>query len=161
MSGSVTDIARQAVRRVRPRSILTVGSGAPELIRPYVAAQGECCVTSVEAGDLVVSAERLARHDLAVTAGALEALEAVQAGIVVARLRDLLAPVTLVLLDTSRGRLGHNDMVGYGFERLAQDPPPSPRRALYLFAIDRYKTTPDWLNPRHWANPENWDKYRW
>jgi len=31
----------------------------------------------------------------------------------------------------------------------------------YCFDIDHYKTTPDWLNPRHWANPELWDKYRW
>lgn len=31
----------------------------------------------------------------------------------------------------------------------------------YAFNIRDYKPTPDWLNPRAWANPELWDKYRW
>ncbi|WP_290652932.1 DUF6231 family protein [Aquisalimonas sp.] len=32
---------------------------------------------------------------------------------------------------------------------------------LYGFDVGTYKTTPDWLNPRYWANPELWGKYRW
>lgn len=27
--------------------------------------------------------------------------------------------------------------------------------------IANYKRTPDWLNPRFWANPERWDVERW
>lgn len=30
--------------------------------------------------------------------------------------------------------------------------------AAYGFSITRYKTTPDWLNSRYWANPERWNK---
>jgi hypothetical protein len=32
---------------------------------------------------------------------------------------------------------------------------------LWQFNILEYKQTPDWLNSRYWANPENFDKYRW
>jgi len=32
---------------------------------------------------------------------------------------------------------------------------------LWQFNILEYKQVPDWLNSRYWANPENWDKYRW
>lgn len=32
---------------------------------------------------------------------------------------------------------------------------------VWSFDIRTYKTVPDWLNPRFWANPENWNKYRW
>lgn len=32
---------------------------------------------------------------------------------------------------------------------------------LYEFDIAHYKKTPDWLNSKGWANPRNWDKYRW
>lgn len=31
----------------------------------------------------------------------------------------------------------------------------------WSFDIRTYKAVPDWLNPRFWANPENWSKYRW
>ncbi len=30
-----------------------------------------------------------------------------------------------------------------------------------VFDIAHYKTIPDWLNSRHWANPDLWGKYRW
>jgi len=28
----------------------------------------------------------------------------------------------------------------------------------YGFCINHYKTTPDWLNSKYWANPERWHK---
>ena len=31
----------------------------------------------------------------------------------------------------------------------------------WSYDIRTYKSVPDWLNPKFWANPENWDKYRW
>jgi len=46
-------------------------------------------------------------------------------------------------------------MVSLGFTRQVADEP------IYLFDIETYKRTPDWLNARHWANPELWGKYRW
>ncbi|MGC8698509.1 MAG: DUF6231 family protein, partial [Halothiobacillus sp.] len=30
-----------------------------------------------------------------------------------------------------------------------------------VFDMGSYKATPDWLNARHWANPQLWDKHRW
>ena len=32
---------------------------------------------------------------------------------------------------------------------------------LWQFNLYDYKRLPDWLNNKHWANPENWDKRRW
>ncbi len=31
----------------------------------------------------------------------------------------------------------------------------------YRFSLHDYKPAPDWLNAKHWANPELFDKYRW
>jgi hypothetical protein len=28
---------------------------------------------------------------------------------------------------------------------------------IYYYDLDTYKTVPDWLNSRHWANPERWE----
>lgn len=33
--------------------------------------------------------------------------------------------------------------------------------ALWQFNILSYKQVPDWLNAKFWANPENWNKFRW
>lgn len=32
---------------------------------------------------------------------------------------------------------------------------------IYEFDIRTYKPAPDWLNSKHWANPEMWEKHRW
>ncbi len=32
---------------------------------------------------------------------------------------------------------------------------------LYTYEIESYQFKKDWLNSRYWANPENFDKYRW
>lgn len=32
---------------------------------------------------------------------------------------------------------------------------------LWQFNILNYKHVPDWFNSKFWANPENWDKFRW
>lgn len=57
--------------------------------------------------------------------------------------------------DTRVGDAVDQRMVSLGYRR------QSANDGLYLFDIESYKDTPDWLNPRNWANPELWDKYRW
>lgn len=39
----------------------------------------------------------------------------------------------------------------------------SDNRQLHIFEFDirTYKPAPDWLNAKHWANPERWGKQRW
>lgn len=34
-------------------------------------------------------------------------------------------------------------------------------RWFLVFDLGCYKAIPDWLNARHWANPQLWDKHRW
>ena len=38
---------------------------------------------------------------------------------------------------------------------------PCGEDCLAYFDMNDYKQTPDWLNARHWARPELWDKFRW
>lgn len=63
-----------------------------------------------------------------------------------------------VVVHMGEARIGgaiDQQLVSLGYKRQARD------EALYLFDIETYKDTPDWLNPRNWANPDMWDKYRW
>lgn len=53
------------------------------------------------------------------------------------------------------------DFLGLGFRRLRSARDVRSPYWLYRYDIYDYKITPDWLNARHWANPEQWDKHRW
>ncbi len=80
----------------------------------------------------------------------------------VSRLRDVLARRVVILARADNGGdLNRGAIVGLGFHRLGVSEDDSGRRRWYEFDMAHYKVTPDWLNPRHWANPELWDKYRW
>mgnify|MGYP000102732060 CR=1 FL=1 len=45
-----------------------------------------------------------------------------------------------------------------GFSHRALHEPLSQQFCAYGFSIRHYKTTPDWLNSKFWANPERWKK---
>ncbi|MFW6041456.1 MAG: DUF6231 family protein [Guyparkeria sp.] len=61
-------------------------------------------------------------------------------------------PVVVYLGESVDDRM---KMIALGYKASSPDDP------VYQFDIHDYKQTPDWLNPRNWANPELWDKYRW
>ncbi len=50
-----------------------------------------------------------------------------------------------------------NDFLALGFKLALED----EKYSLYSYAIENYQFKRDWLNSRFWANPENYDKYRW
>lgn len=70
------------------------------------------------------------------------------------RLRDLLARRVLILAHPHYNSLLH----ALGFSQIEQ---LTEQLILWQFNILSYKQVPEWLNSRFWANPENWDKYRW
>nr|WP_264480642.1 DUF6231 family protein [Psychrobacter sp. I-STPA6b] len=39
--------------------------------------------------------------------------------------------------------------------------PLAQHLSIWQFNLYDYKYRPDWLNAKYWANPENFDKYRW
>lgn len=53
------------------------------------------------------------------------------------------------------------DLLSLGFIRYAETATGSVTSRWYLFDLMTYKPVPDWLNARFWANPDNWDKFRW
>ncbi len=74
------------------------------------------------------------------------------------RLRDLHARRLVVLFpqhpDDSH-TVQHADLISLGLKALESQP------GIFYHDLFDYKDTPDWLNSRFWANPENWDKFRW
>lgn len=75
----------------------------------------------------------------------------------IVRLRDLFAKKVIILADQSLKK----SLRALGFNQfLAILPEESPVQ-LWQFNILTYKHVPDWFNSKFWANPENWNKYRW
>ncbi|MBF7690487.1 DUF6231 family protein [Acinetobacter pollinis] len=77
----------------------------------------------------------------------------------IVKLRDLWAKHVVVMCSSRYTNL----MRELGFSQMLreQGEGDSPILELWQFNILDYKSTPDWLNSKFWANPENWNKFRW
>lgn len=116
-------------------------------------------VLRVDATDLLDGeAHDMPRRRLALVADTLEHLPANRGEILIALLRDRLAETLYCLAVADRWPAAR--MLALGLRPLSVYP-RAGGMALYHFDLYDYKRTPDWLNPRHWANPEMWDKHRW
>ena len=83
---------------------------------------------------------------------------------VLAALRDIYARRTMLFVSEHAAGAPpwrNSDLVGLGFTRIGVFAGPQGSVNVYGFDIATYKTTPDWLNPRFWAHPQLWGKYRW
>lgn len=76
---------------------------------------------------------------------------------VLVKLRDLMAKRIVVA-----AQLGDEKLLrSLGFTRLLEHSQQAADFEFWQFNILTYKQVPDWLNARFWANPENWNKFRW
>lgn len=76
---------------------------------------------------------------------------------VLVRLRDLMAKRIVVVSKRQDEKL----LRSLGFTQLIDKTVHEADFALWQFNILTYKHVPDWFNSKFWANPENWDKFRW
>lgn len=101
----------------------------------------------------------LRRYTLALLVECLEGLAEQEGERLIAGLRDLYAETLYCF--ASADRWPGARMQALGLRPLTSYPRTPGNLALYHFDLYDYKRTPDWLNARHWANPERWDKARW
>jgi hypothetical protein len=99
------------------------------------------------------------RADLAVVI--LTAEDRPHASALVAALRDLYARRVLLFVPPATLEWKQETLIGLGLSQLANYEVEGAAWQAWSFDIRTYKSVPDWLNPRFWANPENWGKYRW
>ncbi|MEL0028425.1 MAG: DUF6231 family protein [Perlucidibaca sp.] len=100
------------------------------------------------------------RHDLAVAwlPAALPARDALH---LLSALRDLHARQLLAFVPVSAYAWQEDDLLALALQRQARFEHEGEVYEAWSYDIRTYKTVPDWLNPKFWANPENWGKYRW
>ena len=76
---------------------------------------------------------------------------------VLVKLRDLLAKRIIVVSQLQ----DEKQLRALGFTQLIDKTIHEQDFAIWQFNILTYKHVPDWFNSKFWANPENWDKFRW
>lgn len=91
---------------------------------------------------------------LALGIDVLSGLDARAAESFIHRTRLYVAP-RLLLVAHADCALDEAAFLALGFELAAHD--AAARVRLHAFDLDTYKTVPDWLNARFWANPERWE----
>lgn len=73
-----------------------------------------------------------------------------------ARLRDVHARQVIVVLPS--GHASRDDLVALGFEARKS---PSGDGLIFVWDPALANRPREWNNARHWANPENFSRYRW
>ena len=154
-----------------PDSVLVVGPSVDGVLTEYRAQRqllGRTCrFEFVHRDRIAESLPTLGRFDAGIVFDTLEYLDKQRGGQLIARLRDLhtlrfclLAPVGDDW-EGLRSTWRSADFLSYGMKLVNRYQTPAGTLHLYKYDIASYKSTPDWLSARDWANPELWNKYRW
>ncbi len=155
------------VEEKAPESILTVGVDGRALFAPYLRGCEGRTLTCLGTRRVLERLEGCGRYGFGLVARALERLPKDEGVVLLSRMRDLHTErfCALVPIESSdpghRSRWQDTELIAYGMTLLARYRKADQSFHLYGFDIASYKSTPDWLNPRYWAHPELWNKYRW
>lgn len=142
------DLAR-IIEEVRQSRLLLVGE-----FEPAQRERSPCDVTVLSLAE-AVTLPFSQPFDMAIVRQPEAAIDQAALRVLLAALRDVYARRVLVLTPMGSSL----DLNALGFTRLTEYTDSMLR--LYGFELKTYKSTPDWLSPQYWANPEMWDKKRW
>jgi hypothetical protein len=142
------------LQAVRPRTILWVGMSERAEIDRSTADCADAVVTAHDPGKPVPP--DLGRFDIAIVADGIDRLPVSDCTRMLANLRNLHTNVVAVAAPETPVGWTERDFLALGFA-----PAPGEGARLYVYDIATYNPRRDWNNPRHWANPENFGKYRW
>ena len=151
MTVSAEDCVATLLAEYAPATLLVIGDAAPV---PETSAEVTCLATAEASQKL----EELGGFDFALVSGLLEELAAADAEAVLGRLKNLHTSRFLLLADPARACLGHDALLALAlapFEHLADG------RVAWRYDLDRYNPERRWNNPEDWANPQNFDRFRW
>lgn len=150
-----------------PRSILALGPQTCAGFTHYCQQHPQTQLDCLEQIDDLQDIKALGVHELAFISGCLEHMDKTRAGQLIAMLRDVYSKRLYLLLPGEATQTqqsthwAHSELIALGLSLVDNDQPNSTQLRLYRFDIVNYKQTPDWLNPKYWANPQRWEKARW
>lgn len=137
------------------------------LIDRYITDHSTCVVEYI---DVVDTSERLiglGRYDLVIVSRTIESMPRSDAIHLIARLRDIHSRRLVLFVpigDDWPDSVSHwykRDLLALGMVQMAEHKQGNNPIHIYGYDILTYKTRPDWLNSRFWANPNLFNKYWW
>lgn len=152
-----------------PSSVLALGPRAGTWLAGYHKAHPDCRIAyldphgTLDAKGLLEALSEQDRFDFAVVRGVLERIDTEDGAHLIARLRDVHTSRFCVILATEpdERRWRAADLIAMGLAHWSSETHDGASVEIFGFDLGTYKATPEWLNARHWAHPEHWDKYRW
>ncbi len=152
---------QHVLQELRPSSVLLIGDSLAPVVEALTGAEGT--ITRLASAEATQRLAALGIYDLALVQADADLAE-LEIEALLARLRDVYARKVLAIVaaDLADGPWSRRSLTRLGFTPYGTAVGAEGERLLlYQFDIAIYKTTPDWLSPNSWANPELWDKYRW
>jgi hypothetical protein len=177
MINTVQNILNQILFDHPPSSILCIGGNVATALNHFIATHPKCRVCEISLSQIDGQSPDLSSRinrpdskitfDFSIVADVIEHMNKNAAVQLLARLRDLYTKKLLVVVPIGNEWTGHqslwrdSDFLALGFVGKARIQVAKKPIHVYAFDIATYKTTPDWLNNKYWANPQLWDKFRW
>jgi hypothetical protein len=102
------------------------------------------------------------RYDLAILVDQLEFMAPIDRRHLLVRLRDLHAPrVAVCVTEAAANQWTPSEWRALQLEPGEMLEEPGARYVTYRFDLATYNPERSWNTPEHWANPANFDRYRW
>ena len=112
------------------------------------------CITSAAEVDNEI------RADIAVVVNQLESMSKSDGTHLLSKLRDLISNRVLLLFRGDGWTSG--ELLALGYQQIQQkEKRPSKDGRCYLYDPNYFHEPREWNNKANWANPENFNKYRW
>ena len=158
---------KSLIQQFRPQQILSIGPAGQELFADYLAGCQHCTLQESPAPPALAALDGFGRFELVFVSHVLESMPKPEAVQLIARLRDLHCDRMIIVVpigsdwSNNMSQWQQTDLLGLGFSLLAEFHVNQRLVHIYAFDIASYKTTPEWLNNKYWANPELFNKYWW
>lgn len=158
---------KSLVQQFRPRRILNIGPAGQDVFGEYLQQHPDAQYDTIPDAGALADLEQAGQYDLCLVSHVLENLPKADAEHLLASLRDVHCEKLIAIVPVGKDwpdLVSHwqpNEMLGLGFTRVGEFDSRGLPVHMYAFDIEHYKTTPDWLNSRYWANPELFGKFWW
>jgi hypothetical protein len=163
----VQEILYELLEATAPKTLLCVSAeGVVSSVDQYVAHNADCALTTMAPAEATDLLAEQGRFDYAVLSGALEDVPHDDGAALIARLRDL--HCHRFALACRHADAHHREGAWSEAELLAMALSLHRRIredgvwfSVYTYDIDTFNRRREWNNPEHWANPDNFRRYRW
>ena len=146
----------------RPGSLLVLGEIPETLCEAITDVLGEVAVTAPDLTAGRGSLDGLGRFDAGLVTGLLGHLDHKPGMEIIGLLRNLHCARLAVVLEPAALDRGWARTDLLALEFLPAAPPEAQATSeVFVYDIDLYNRQRDWNNARNWANPQNFEKFRW